>query len=172
MQVSRTALRIVGWTLALNAVLAAILWVRRSSPPPIPRTMRVDYLHKGTATEEHFSVDRVVLEPASARVLYSRGFASVYGEWETTAEAKQQERTFSESFRFPAPAGPVEIRLKKRDASNAFADIWNVVVDPKPVQVAAPPSPGPLLELEKHGPSADKVDFLILGDGYTAAERG
>jgi hypothetical protein len=198
MQVSGKALRIVAWLVVLNAVLAAILWARRSSPPPIPRTMRVDYLHKGTATEEHFSVDRVVLEPlgwpgnpnraiddtnlgkyffevierASGRVLYSRGFASVYGEWETTAEAKQQERTFSESFRFPAAAGPVEIRLKKRDASNAFVDIWNVVVDPKPVQVAAPPSPGPLIELEKHGPSADKVDFLILGDGYTAAERG
>ena len=75
-----------------------------------PRTMRVDYFHTGNATEERFSLDRIVLEPlpwpgnpkrpvddtnlgkylfevidrASNRVLYSRGFASVYGEWETT----------------------------------------------------------------------------------------
>jgi len=28
--------------------------------------------------------------------VYSRGFASVYGEWETTAEAKDMNRTFSE----------------------------------------------------------------------------
>src|SRR5688572_2080345 len=66
------------------------------------RTMRVDYSHSGNATEEHFALERVVLEPlewpgnparavddtnlgkyffevidiASHRVLYSRGFAS------------------------------------------------------------------------------------------------
>src|SRR5947209_11739978 len=34
------------------------------------------------------------------------------------------------------------------------------------------PAPAPLIEIEKHGPPAEKVDFLILGDGYTAAERG
>jgi hypothetical protein len=37
---------------------------------------------------------------------------------------------------------------------------------------STPPSAGPLIEVEKHGEPADKVDFLILGDGYTAAERG
>ncbi len=72
--------------------------------------MRLDYYHTGNAREERFSVDRVVLEPlpwpgnparpldatnrgkyffevvdaASGTVLYSRGFSSIYGEWETT----------------------------------------------------------------------------------------
>src|SRR5258706_7750513 len=165
-----------------------------------PRTMRVDYYHTGTASEERFSLDRVVVEPlewpgnpaaavdgtnlgryffevadkASGRVLYSRGFASVYGEWETTAEAKELARTFHESLRFPRPEAPVKIVLKKRDAKNAFREVWTVAVDPKGqfVDDAKPPSPGPLLSLEKHGEPADKVDFLILGDGYTAAERG
>jgi len=179
------------------AVLAAVATVFLGCSRSAPRTMRVDYVHAGTASEEQFAVDRVVLEPlawpgnpkraiddtnlgkyffevvepASQRVLYSRGFASVYGEWETTPEAKQKRETFSESFRFPAPAGPVEIHLKKRDAKNAFVEIWKTSVDPKQAATAAPPSPGPVIELEKHGPSSEKVDFLILGDGYTAAER-
>ena len=176
-------------SLAMPAVLAAA-----------PRTMRVDYYHTGTASEERFSLDRVVVEPlewpgspaaaidetnlgryffqvadgASGRVLYSRGFASVYGEWETTAEAKEMARTFHESLRFPRPEAPVKVTLKKRDAKNAFRDVWTVAVDPKGTFVddAKPPSPGPLLALEKHGEPAEKVDFLILGDGYTAAERG
>jgi len=48
------------------------------------------------------------------------------------------------------------------------------VLDPKDptIDTAKPASPGPLLEIQKSGDSADKVDFLILGDGYTAAERG
>ncbi|MES1245193.1 MAG: IgA Peptidase M64 [Acidobacteriota bacterium] len=164
-----------------------------------PRTLRVDYYHSGDAKEEHFSLDRVVFEPlpwpgnpgrpvddtnlgkylfevvdrGTNRVVYSRGFASVYGEWETTGEANEIWRTFHESLRFPAPAAPVQVVLKKRDAKNSFREVWSLLVDPKDqfVDTAAPASPGALLEIERHGPSAQKVDFLILGDGYTAAER-
>jgi len=164
-----------------------------------PRTMRLDYYHTGNATEERFSLDRVVVEPLpwpgnparpiddtnlgryyfevvdreSHRVLYSRGFASVYGEWEETDEAKERNRTFSESMRFPAPERPVQIVLKRRDASNDFKEIWTTVVDPHDmfVDTGAPPAPAPLLALQKSGAPAAKVDLLILGDGYTAAER-
>jgi hypothetical protein len=49
-----------------------------------------------------------------------------------------------------------------------------VLVDPADVFVdsSTPPSPGPVIEVQKTGDPADRVDFLILGDGYTAAERG
>ena len=165
----------------------------------LPRTMRVDYYHTGNVSQESFSLDRVVLEPLewpgnpnrpiddsnlgkyffevadreTHRVFFSRGFASIYGEWETTPDAKARFQTFSESLRFPAPSGAVQITVKKRDAKNAFRDIWTFTVDPKNMFVddSLPPSPGPLIEIEKHGPPSEKVDFLILGDGYTAAER-
>src|SRR5512143_3508399 len=141
-----------------------------------PRTMRVDYDHTGNATEERFSLDRVVLEPlewpgnparpiddtnlgkyffevsdkAGGQVLYSRGFASIYGEWETTAEARERYRTFSESLRFPAPAAPVKIVVRKRDAKNVLRDVWTTIVDPKDpfVDDSRPSSPGPLIELQ------------------------
>jgi hypothetical protein len=164
-----------------------------------PRTMRLDYFHTGDAAREFFSLDRVVVEPLawpgapdknidetnlgkylfevreqkSDRLLYSRGFASIYGEWETTDEAKTALRTFHESFRFPAPDAPVRVVLKKRDAQNAWRDIWTTSVDPKDIFVvrAQPRAPAPLVSIERHGDPATKVDFLILGDGYTAAER-
>ena len=126
-----------------------------------PRTMRVDYYHTGNAKTEMFSLDRVVIEPlpwpgnpnhpiddtnlgkyyfevrdrATNRILYSRGFASIYGEWQDTDEAQQMNRTFSESLRFPAPTAPVQIILKKRDPNNAFIEIWSAVVDPKDIFV-------------------------------------
>jgi len=164
-------------------------------------TMRVDYYHTGTATEERFSLDRVVVEPlpwpgnpskaidasnlgkyffevvdvASGRTVYSRGFASIYGEWETTAEAKATARTFSESLRFPSVDRPARIVLKKRDARNAFRDVWTTTVDPadKFIQrTSATPGVGPLMKLHEQGDPAEKLDLLILGDGYTAGERG
>src|SRR5882724_6624462 len=164
-----------------------------------PRTMRLDYYHTGNDTQELFSLDRVVVEPLAwpgnprktidetnlgkysfevrdldtNRILYSRGFASIYGEWETTAEAKKINRTFNESLRFPAPQGRAQVLVKKRDAANAFREIWSVIVDPKDMFVdsSRPASPGPLIEFQKSGDPAGKVDFLILCDGYTAAER-
>ena len=167
-----------------------------------PRTMRVDYYHGGNSKDEWFTLDRTVLEPlewpgnpdkaidesglgnylfevreqGSGKLLYSRGFSSVFAEWKTTEEAQRANRTFSESLRFPCPAGPVEVLLKGRDEkdpSAGFHEIWKTTVDPKDkfVDRARPTSPGPLVTLQKMGDSATKVDLLVLGDGYTAKER-
>ena len=161
-------------------------------------TMRLDYFHTGNATQELFSVERVSIEAVawpgnpnktidemnqgnicsrcvigeSNRMLYSRGFSSIYGEWETTDEAKSMNRTFSESLRFPTPERPVQIVVKKRDAENMFRELWTTKVDPADIFVdrSKQVAPVELIELEKNGEPAGKVDFLILGDGYTAAE--
>src|SRR3982751_6620438 len=137
------------------------------------QTMRVDYYHTGDAAQEVFSLDRIVIEPLpwpgdpkqaidssnlgrylfevrgvkTKELLYSRGFASIYGEWETTDEAKTVKRTFQESLRFPAPAAPVSIVLKKRDAKNLFRDIWTTTIDPADqfVDRSKPVAPAPLL---------------------------
>jgi hypothetical protein len=164
-----------------------------------PKTMRVDYYHTGNAREERFALDRIVLEPlawpgnpskpidetnrgkyffevadaASGRALYSRGFSSIYGEWETTAEAKTMNRTFSESLRFPQIEKPATIVVKKRDARNVFVEIWAVTIDPADKFVdSSAVDAGPLIRLHEAGDPAQKLDLLILGDGYTAAERG
>src|SRR5580692_776072 len=143
--------------------------------PATPHTLRIDYYHTGNSHEEWFSLDRVVLEPASGKLLYSRGFNSVFGEWKTTDEALHGNRTFSESLRFPNPEAVVEVSLKERgdSASPSWKEVWKTVVDPKSESVdrSRPPSPGALLELQKMGNPANKVDLLVLGDGYTAAER-
>ncbi len=176
--------------------LFAVLFAAAPPPP----TLRIDYYHTGNATEERFSIDRMVVEPlpwpgnparpidttdrgkyvfevvdaASGRTIYSRGFASIYGEWETTAEAKSANRTFSESLRLPLVDHPARIVVKKRDARNAFREIWTFTLDPADKFIergAAPAAAGPLIKLHERGDPAEKLDLLILGDGYTAAER-
>jgi hypothetical protein len=167
----------------------------------VRRTLRVDYYHTGNSRAEWFSLDRVVLEPlawpgnlnksidesqlgnylfevrerASGKLWYSRGFNSVFGEWKTTDESLHGNRTFSESLRFPSPDTTVEVLLKERDdsASESWKEVWKTAVDPNGefVDRSRPPSPGALLELQKMGDPANKVDLLVLGDGYTAAER-
>src|SRR5947209_7343996 len=74
--------------------------------------------------------------------------------------------------RFPAPSAPVKVVLKARK-EGAFVDVWITHIDPKDIFIdnAHPRSPGPLLTLQKMGEPEKKVDLLIMGDGYTAAER-
>jgi hypothetical protein len=162
------------------------------------RTMRVDYLHTGgPGTTETISLDRVVndgpwpgsrtqhvdrtnlgkylfevRDRGSKELLYSRGFASVFGEWETTAEAKKIHRTFHESLRFPWPAQPVSVTLHKRQPDASFAALWTADIDPASRFVnAAPPAPsGRVVDLLASGPPERKVDLLVISEGYTARE--
>ena len=183
-------------TLSLFTFLAFLLLT--ASAFAVPQTMRLDYYHTGNAKQELFSIDRVVIEPLpwpgdlnkniddtnlgkyffevrdqkTKGVLYSRGFASIYGEWETTDEAKSIMRTFSESLRFPAPDASVDIVLKRRDAQNNWRDLWTTSIDPKDMFIdrSNPAVPAPLIPIQKMGDPATKVDLLLLGDGYTKAE--
>jgi hypothetical protein len=163
--------------------------------------MRVDYFHTGGTSPEVFALDEVVIEPAAwpgpatatedtlrygaygfdvrdagtKRLVYSAGFGSVFDEWVTTEDAKAVSRTFHESVRFPAPSAPVTLTIRKRGASNGWQDVWTTTVDPTDmfVNTAAPePTAGAVISLQKNGDPARKVDLLLVGDGYTAAERG
>ena len=113
--------------------LAAFLMFAASAVAA-PQTMRLDYFHTGDVTHETFSFDRVVIEPLpwpgdmtktidptdygkyffevrdtkTNRVLYSRGFASVYGEWETTDEAARVMRTLPTAASDLTPEAPTK----------------------------------------------------------------
>jgi hypothetical protein len=163
-----------------------------------PQTVRVDYFHSGNADSEMFSLHQVVLEPLpwpgnparaidtvrrgyfmyqvedpeSGKVLYSRGFSSIFQEWQSTGEAREMNRTFHESVRFPKPDRPVRLRMLKRDAEREFQSIWAADIDTDDMLVvrAHAPPPAEVLDLHVTGEPSARVDVVILGDGYTPAE--
>ena len=163
-----------------------------------PATLRVDVQHSGTAATEAWALERVqvealpwpgnpsrpiddsnrgmnrfeVVDVATGKTLYSRGYSTIFGEWQTTDEARALSRSFQESLRFPMPAGPVDVRISRRDARNAFVPAWTVRVDPKALDIerVADPAPAQPIKVHYSGDPAHKVDLLILGDGYTKAE--
>lgn len=163
----------------------------------IDKTMRLDYFHSGTATEEHFATDRIVsdgiwsgskkilidalelgpyffevADKETGVLLYSRGLGSIFGEWQTIPEASEIWGTFHESVRFPWPLKPVKVIISKRDSINKFRPVWTTEIDPASRKV----NPAGLVHTEKvyvisdNGPAEKKVDLVILGDGYTSRE--
>ena len=182
----------------MKGLVAAVVWLamEAAAGSAPPATWRLDFYHTGGKSPEVFSVDRIVVEPlpwsgaegktidstgfgtyrfelrdATGRVLYSQGYSPIYAEWMTTAEAETENRTFHESLRFPAPAGVSEIVVYKRNEENAFTEAWRTKIDPSNIFIdRSEPKRYVPLEVENHGNPRNKVDLLLLGDGYTAAE--
>ena len=184
--------------IAAASILALLLSANAAVAQDPPATMRVDFVHSGDAKDEQYALERVLIEPlpwpghparhadetnrgdqkfevldaASGKLLYSRGYSTIFGEWQQTDEAKTLRRAFGESLRFPAPQAPVTVRVLKRDKANAFEPVWSFVLDPADQAIVRKPMPASIAPLAIHesGPPAEKVDLLILGDGYTQAE--
>ena len=188
-------------------ISAFVLAIAISAPPSDatpsadaagPATLRVQYVHTGTATEERFALRTVaregawpgprtglvederlgvyrveVRDVASGAVVFAQGFASIFGEWMTTAEAKSTPRGFDESVRFPEPSAPVDVAIARRGTNGSYQTLWTVRVDPRAPLVDRAPAPAGVRvwAVQESGPPAEKVDLLLIGDGYTAAER-
>mgnify|MGYP003633335673 FL=1 len=178
-------------------LLATLLALPAAAAEP-PATLRIDIQHGGDAKTEHFALERLVVEPLpwpgnparpiddsnrgvnllrvldpeSGKVLYSRGYSTIFGEWQSTAEAESLQRSFQESLRIPMPPGPVTVQVLKRDAGNAFVPAWQVRIDPAALDVerAVAKAPAKPIAIRDNGDPAGKVDLLILGDGYAANE--
>ena len=163
----------------------------------LDKTMRVNYFHTGNRGEEVIALSSVVSDgpwPGSRtrlidtmnlgnyfvevvdretnQPIYSRGFASVFGEWVTTDQAAQRAGTFAESVRFPWPRKAVQVVIKKRDKDGAFQQIWSTLIDPnsRSVNPADRKPAGRVWSLVENGAPADKVDILVIAEGYTEAE--
>jgi len=163
----------------------------------LDRTMRVNYFHTGNHGEELIAIDSVVSDgpwPGSRthlidtlnlgnyyfevvdrdtnQAIYSRGFASVFGEWQTTDEAQQRAGTFAESVRFPWPKKPVQLVIKKRDTNGAFQQLWSTLIDPSSrfMNPSERKPAGRVWNVIESGAPSEKVDLLVIGEGYTESE--
>lgn len=176
-------------------ILALLPSVLMASEPPV--TMRVDFFHSGNHMAELFSLDQVVIEPlpwtgnmaqpldktlrgkylfeiiSNGKTAWSRSFSSIYGEWETIGEAKEINRSFHESVRFPAQQDIFELVLKKRGADNEFEEIWRIELDPSDhlVHRESAQYADQVVAIHTGGDPATTVDLLLLGDGYTSEEQ-
>lgn len=161
----------------------------------LDKTLRVDLYHTGSKAAEQFSLDQVseegiwpgskvnlldtlnlgeyqvrVFDAGSAALIYSRGYSTIFNEWQTTDEATAEfSRTFQETIRFPYPRRAVQVTLHRRDKKMIFHELFSVVIDPGVPSAIHHEHQAPefrVLPLQENGPPSVKVDLLILGDGY------
>lgn len=161
----------------------------------IDKTLRIDYYHTGTKGTETISLDKLrpegkwggslenlidvlnlgeyqvrIFDLNSTSLIFSRGYSSMFQEWQTTDEAIAGiYRTFHESVRMPYPKNKIQMVISRRDKNMIFHEIFSAVIDPNdPVQVNHEPTTShfKVVPLIENGDPHRKVDIVIVGDGY------
>ncbi len=113
----------------------------------------------------------LVEDKETQKLIYSRGFSNLFIEWQDTPEAKTQYRSFYESLIIPYPKMPVIVKIQKRDYNNSFNTIFSLEVNPESIHIKKDKQlQFKTKKIHYSGNHHEKLDIVIIPDGYTQAE--
>lgn len=112
-----------------------------------------------------------IFDHALDEPIYSRGFGTLFQEWQTTAEAKTIERSFYEVATMPYPKEKIRFVLSRRERNGIFSKLYETVIDPasyfitkeEPVKIN-------VTKIAGNGNPHTSVDLAFIAEGYTADE--
>jgi len=157
------------------------------------KTLRVDYYHSGNNDTDYYSFDQLKEEPywggsktnllnkfnygeyevkvfdsSSNKLIYSHTYSTLFHEWQTTDEAKQTIKSFSETVTMPYPKNNIYIEFYGRDKKNNLLKKFTLNVDPKDYFIRNENDyKYPDFKVHYSGDPANKVDIVIIPEGYT-----
>lgn len=160
------------------------------------KTLRFDFYHTGDRTTEIISFDKLIQEGtwsgskknlidnfgygnyflkvfdiASNQLIYSRGFSTLFQEWQTTEESKLTTRSFSGSVVLPFPKNKIRIEIYKRDRKNIFEKKFNYSVDPNNYFIISERiKPFDDFKVHYSGNPSNKLDIVFIPEGYSKTE--
>lgn len=112
-----------------------------------------------------------VFDAASDTLIYSRGFCTLYQEWQTTAEAKQIERSFHEVATFPFPKNKVNFVLSIRVRDGQFSKLYETAIDPSSYFITREkPDAALATRIYGTGDPHTSFDIAFIAEGYTKGE--
>jgi hypothetical protein len=114
-----------------------------------------------------------VFDAATGTLIYSRGYCTLYQEWQTTAEAKQIERSFHEAATFPFPKNKVNFVLSVRGRDGRFSKLYETAIDPASYFITREkPDAAIATRIYGTGDPHTSLDIAFIAEGYTREEAG
>jgi hypothetical protein len=160
------------------------------------QTLRWDYFHSGSVGVEYVMPDEMILEgkwagtrkhlidpfdygafkimvydSISGKLIFTRGFSSLFNEYQATEEAKSQCGNFSESFLMPKPKKTIRLEFYSRGKDMIWVKRSEGFINPKKDDLKIKSeNKYPSETILKSGKPKKKLDLVILPEGYTQAE--
>ena len=160
------------------------------------KTLRLDYYHCGNAETEQFFFDELIEESFWAgsetklidtngygnhfvevrladtgELIFSRGYCTLFDEWQTTDQAKTTDFCYPESVIMPFPRNKVIVSITSRNENGIFEKKFEYSVDPKSRFIKKEREKLPVFDVVNSGPSPKKVDVVLLPEGYTKDQQ-
>jgi hypothetical protein len=160
------------------------------------KTLRLDYYHFGNSEEDFYAIDELIEEPywggsktnlidkfdygdykvmvyddSSGELIYSRTYATLFAEWQTTGEAKQTVKGFSETVVIPYPKKDITVEFHSRDRKNNLIKKFEYKIDPSDYFIKKENRHVyNSFEVLNSGDHSVKTDIVIIPEGYTEDE--
>ena len=162
-------------------------------------TCRIDYYHSGSEEVEYYLEDLILEEPTwygsrtnlvdtfdfgnykfevydilTGKLLYSRGYSSLFLEYRSTEDARSQCGSFPESVVFPFPRKPVRVDFLSRGKDLVWQKQHEIIIDPDDPSIKKIKRKDlsfETLKIHRSGRPKKRLDIVFLPEGYTADQK-
>jgi hypothetical protein len=158
-------------------------------------TLRLDYIFSGDVSGTDISVDevskfagwagrrhnlsalplegngQVTMTSESGDTLYRASFSTLFQEWLVTDEAQEKRRAFEHSILMPYPKEKVNVNITLLDSRHKEIAQLTHKVNPSDILIKTKVASPEYKYIHKGGDSSVAIDVVILGEGYTDAEK-
>lgn len=160
------------------------------------KSLRIDYYHFGNADSDSYAIDELIEEPywggskknlldifnygkyivkvfdqASDSLIFSKTYSTLFSEWQTVAEAKKITKGFSEAVIIPYPKKKIRVEFYDRDKENNPVKKLVYNIDPSDYFIKKENrNQYPVFDILNNGDPTNKVDIVMIPDGYTRDE--
>jgi hypothetical protein len=112
-----------------------------------------------------------VFDDIDNTLIYSRGFCTLFQEWQTTTEAKSMDRSFYEVASMPFPKNRVRFIISIRGRDGLFSKLYETKIDPSDyfIRKEVPVNVKSTLIYGGGDPQVS-VDLAFIAEGYKADE--
>ncbi len=112
-----------------------------------------------------------IFDIKSDSLIFSKGFSTLFQEWQTTAEAKNTEKTFYQAAIFPYPKRNFRLEIDARQWDGNFKTLYASEIDPDNYFILKEsPTTFEVTDILQNGDPPEKIDVVILAEGYTEKE--
>lgn len=162
----------------------------------LPKALRIDYYLTGDSEKQNIFLDGLREEPywsgssntlidpfnygsykievtdkETGKLIYSKGFCTLFQEWQTTDEAKITPKAFEQVIRIPFPKKPVVVEFKGRQKDGNFSSLYKFNIDPASIFISHEEvTKYPVEQLVNNGKPEHMLDITFIAEGYTASE--
>ena len=114
----------------------------------------------------------MAFDSATGKMIFSRGFCTIFQEWQGTEEAKSVKKAFAQAAVMPFPLHTILFEIDIRSVTTGkFEKLFEKYINPGDYFIIREKAhPIPFVAIKETGDPANRVDIAFIAEGYATEE--